>query len=316
MSGLLKTALQRVVTGADGPSIQSAPVPIPARATSAQDTKDDPPSPTGSISGDKYILVRAPKPEVRNRLMAEAGVKADIVKSMPSALQDQKSALCTTLSLKGDGVGMSRGLRPKVQSCTRVMPFSFSCQSAASGITTSVISIFPDANTTEWAAFVALYDEFRLSELDVHFQCMAISPAGGTGGISQDSFAVMAYDPTNSGALSSVRQGTEYDRHILLVPSPVLGTATSSATMKYGFLRASGTPHVLHVKLPSDRAEVLNISSSNTVVSSPGQWKSLNTSGSNNPDGFIKVYNVSDNTTAAITFAGVVYCTVQFRQSV
>lgn len=311
---LQKTALQRVVTGADGPSIRSAPVPIPARATCAQGLIDGPPSPTASISEDKYVLVRAPKPQFRVRQLAEADVKADIVKSV-SAIADQVSELRTPL-YRPMATAAKSVMRnsAKMQMLRCRIPYSFALTSAVTGVATAVAAISPDSNSTEWAAFAALYDEFRVAGFDCEYFVPAISPAGGTGGVTIDSAHVLAYDPVDSTALTSVRQGTEASRHTLKMPSPVLGTATTSATQKYGFIMQDGKPFSLKVRFPKGKAEALALGTPpSTIVASPGQWKLVGTAGTNSPDGWLKVYHVSDYTTTAVDTTGIVYVDVEFR---
>lgn len=308
--------------GKDGLISRSEPIPILRRATRDSKAPDDelPPSPTASISGDKYILVRAPKPPVVPTVSTLCGGGNAVVKAI-AATVDQKSDLCTSdgdtkVSLSGNrGTLSSRAttlLRKGMKEMETIVPFSFSLNCAVSGISTSVLSVLADANSAEFGAFLLLYDEYRVRGGRVEYFLPCLSPAGGSAGVSQDSMHVMVYDSVDTTALTSVRNGCEYEQHKLIAPAPVLGTATSSATMKWGFSNTTGKPFVFEFTTP--QAGSMAISGGGSVTQSAGQWKSLNNVASNNPDGCIKVYNVSDYSTAATTCTGVVHLDIQFRR--
>ena len=200
---LLKTALQRAVISADGPSSQSAPISIPARATSAQDTKDEPPSPTASISGDKYILVRAPKPTVRSSQLADAVVKADIVKSV-SALSDLKSEPCTTLSKERMQSLLSEHATNGVVKIR--LWIAYQTSSAAATPQAPVTAVDPSV-ATEFASLANLFSEFRvMPDAGVRY-LLSWSGAPNT------QIMATAYDPSLGTQLTSTLNGFESKQH-------------------------------------------------------------------------------------------------------
>ncbi len=205
-------------------------------------------------------------------------------------------------------VGLKRGVKP----LRFTMPFSFSVTAATTGIVTGITSVLPDANTSEWAALAALYDEYKTHGGAVRFTLPVQSPQPGTAGLGPDNMFVMAWDPVDPTVLSSVRSGCELAQHKLLSPSLITSGVTDHKTAVFGFRCGDSAPFLFRWR--TGPAAALAINSSGALNSTPGQWKLINAAGSNVPDGYLKVYtSVSATGSATAAVVGVVYIDVEFR---
>ncbi len=313
---LQKTALQRAVTGSDVPPTQSDPIPIPGRASRTLDVKFDPPSPTASLNGDKYVLVRAPKPRAYVSQLAEVGVGSTSIEKDDSKRADRVSApILAPLSAASAGSGMvMRALRmTKADAVVIRVPYSFSMTSATTGICNASLSVTPDSNSAEWGALAALYDEYRASRIRVEYWLPQSSKTTGT--VSVDDMSVMAYDPVDPNALTGVRNGCEYAVHTLKCPSLPRNAAATPVSLSnwLAYHHEGGKPYLLDVTLQENKA--LAISNTGAINYSPGQWKSVNAAGSNSPEGQLKFYGTFDTNGAAVTcVTGIVTVMLHFRR--
>jgi hypothetical protein len=271
--------------------------------------EEAPPSPTASLQGDKYVLVRAPKPQSRVALSAVGDAKAVVVKTA-SATVDQKSELRTNNTTAGGVV--QRGMKSKLQPTSLMIPFSFAMQAASTGICSAVVAVTPDSNSAEWSALSALYDEYRLDRVTVDYAIPALTPAPGASGLGPDTaMSVLAYDPVDSSALNAVRNGVEYSQHNLVSAKPAYVTATTgTATAKFGFY-PKGETFRLDVKIP--KVAVTAFNSSGVALATPGQWTAVLNAGSNLPQGWIKAYMTTDFSTTSTAICGVMRCWISLR---
>jgi len=196
------------------------------------------------------------------------------------------------------------GLKP-----TRyTLPYSFAMNCAAGGLITSLTAVTGDANTAEWAAFQALYDEYRILGGKVDFGLTYQTPAGAN--TVDAMFFVMGYDPVDGSSLTGVRNGTELSQHTLRMARPVGTQGTTSANLSMSFNPSSGKPIQFKFRTPP----VAAFAASQTAVAlASGAWKILNNSGSNNPDGYLKVYGTSDNANVVTCVTGIIYLDIEFR---
>jgi hypothetical protein len=122
---------------------------------------------------------------------------------------------------------------------------------------------------------------------------------------------VLVYDPGNSTALSSVRQGVEAAFHDLRVPSYTTTTSASSAAAGavLGFQSANGKPYTLSFKCKPALQIV-----SGAVSEVPGTWVACAASGSNPGQGFLKAYGQFGTSTGVYPVVmGMVMVDVEFR---
>jgi hypothetical protein len=201
---------------------------------------------------------------------------------------------------------VKRGLKP-----TRVTvpySFTFTC-SAGTGVVSASQAVYADANNPEWNSFAALYDEYRVHGGLVKFQLVYTSPLMATG-LDPNSMFVLCYDPTDATVLGSVREGTEMGQHTLVAASTVMYAGATNA-YALGYARADGKPH--EFKFSTGAVKGVTISSTGAINYSPGQWKGVNATGQNSPDGQLKTYGQTAYATATISVVGIVYLDVEFR---
>lgn len=246
---------------------------------------------------DQYVLVD-------KKTLAAAKLAALPPSGM---LADSKEAPLPLLRTMSGAVNTA--MKSKLQNLRLTIPFSIAFSSAVSGIVSSVVAVSPDSNASEWAAVTGLYDEYRLRGFKVKYAIPAYTPAPGAAGLGPDAaLSVLAFDPVDSSALTAVRNGCEYSQHKLLASSPALVAATTgSSNAKFAFPGM----HNLDVKVQPVLSTAFN--STGAAISTPGEWTNVLNSGTNLPQGWLKVYMTTDFTTVSTALTGIVYCDVEFR---
>lgn len=204
-----------------------------------------------------------------------------------------------------------KGQRVGVQPLRLRIPFSFAvAATAATGIVSNVTTLLPDSNGVEWNALNTLYNEYRLMGIHVDFTPVYQSPPGSA--IVDALMYVLAYDPLNSAALTSVRAGSELTYHKVVYGHPMTQQTNSSALVN-SFANVTGKPHQLKAKVDN----LMALQGSGTALTgAPGQWLVMNAAGSNTNQGYLKSYGVSDWTTAGTAVGGIVYMDIEFRSRV
>jgi hypothetical protein len=213
---------------------------------------------------------------------------------------------------KGAVMLLTRAVKP----LRLTIPYSFSQTAASTGIVNSVTVLQVDSNTTEWAAAIALYTQFKVHGGVVKYFLVSPSQAQPSGGLSPDNAFTMCYDPANSTALSSVRQGCESTYHDLRVPSYTTNTAATGpnpgGTAVWGYHSANGKPYTLKFQCKGAMQIV-----SGAVNETPGMWQACASSGSNPGQGFIKSYGqFATNTGNYTAVCGFIFVDVEFRNRV
>ncbi len=282
-------------------------------------------SPTRSLAGDqdedKYVLVRKSLLPGGGKTVPvdtkSAVVKADLSTSVSKSTErtnDERPPVCKpTAALVTVHTQISQHLaaaRSGLKPMSIIVPYSFTMNCAAgSGIISSTLPVLADSNANEWNALVALYDEYRISGATVRYFLPYTSP-NITSSLSADSMFVLAYDPTDSSALTSVREGCELAQHALVCGSHLLTDAVAGTT-RMAFLPSTGKPHTFKFSLNEVKAPTINVSGA--INFSAGMWKSANGAGGNSPDGSLKAYGVSSSATTVVCVSGIVYLEVHFR---
>lgn len=246
---------------------------------------------SGTI-GEKYQLVQVTTDD------DDVSDVKDVKASVPPSAS-------TVKKLMGRGVGRSLGIKPM----RARIPYSFQMSSSVTGLVNSVLAVTADANTTEWAAFQTLYDEYRVLGGEVKFFIQAQTPPASALAPSVDNAFVMVWDPVDAAALTGVRNGCEATYHTLIVPQATsAGTNSNAIVMSYG--HANGKPYVLRWKTSGVKDLAIT---SGAIVQSPGQWKNLNSAGNNNADGTLKVYTQTDYAAVTGCVIGIHYVDLEFR---
>ena len=270
------------------------------RAASVAPSAPQPPSPTASLNGDKYVLVRVPKPAPSTISQPKDCEKADQKSVVKDFLADQKSDLGTD-----ERTTMPLLMQPALKSSvgnpyTSRMSFRrtnegvklrtvYSLQLAcdAAGLSNVTSDILPSNNSAEWAAVQALYEEWKVTRLRLHILPMARF----TRSSSPTSVNAMAVGVSFATSVvpGGIRQVLELTNHTLFYPRLVTaGTTPAGDVYSYD---TNGEPRVLEVKIPKG-----TMTAGNTLSYATGNWQS--TFGPY-AIGAIKLYsqtsNVSDN---------------------
>ncbi len=267
-------------------------------------------------NSDQYVLVRLSDVKAKQSDYTDQGVTPGPAKAGTAAMTSNADVKARTevaskaVSVRSQVNQQLMQARQSLQPISIVVPYSFSMSCAVgTGIVSSAQLVLADSNNAEWNALVALYDEYRVSGGTVKYQLPYTSP-NLTSGLTADSMFVMAYDPTDSTALTSVREGCELSQHTLVSGSQILVDAIAGTT-RVGYFNSLGAPHQFKFHLKEVEAPTINLSGA--INFSAGMWKSANAAGGNSPDGSLKVYGTSSNTTAVVCVAGIVYLRVHFR---
>jgi hypothetical protein len=265
-------------------------------------------SPAGAAAkpskAEEYVLVRR---ELADEGGAAAYTQLDTDTKQPVLAAPSAQRVRAILSGKG-----RKGLKP----IRVVIPVSYTFLGATSGASSSAQTVVPDTNTTEWSAFQALYDEYKVHGGTYKFFVPNSAPTPtGSGGLGTNEMLVMGYDPVDSTALTSVVNGCELSQHLLIAPSFVgfaqaTGTTTAGGEL-FGYAAVGGKP--FEFKWRTSPVQALSIQSG-AISQSPGSWKAIQASGSNSPDGSLKMYSVLAASTGTRTaVCGVLYLDVEFR---
>jgi len=169
-----------------------------------------------------------------------------------------------------------------------------------SGIINLVVSLTASA-TSEWSSISALFDEVRMTggTYDFVHNCQGVYATGVTDTSFNSSYLALAFDPTDSGALTSVLQATEYSNHKLY---PTNQAILSNAA--YGTVLTTKRRNVFHWR-PEP-----GVFANSTVSVGAAQWQPTS---SVLPCGFLKFYTVGAEVVAKKVAAGVLYFDVELR---
>jgi len=171
---------------------------------------------------------------------------------------------------------------------------SISFNTNGAGLITGTVPLDP-STITEFSSVAQLFDEFRVVSGVYKFGVLAAMVNGGT---NLQSFIVVAYDPTDGTALTSLVAGCQLETH-LLVRKPIFSGGAA-------ILNPADKLHSLRVKVPS--GVLTGVGTPVTVGASA--WQP--TAGTPQPYGWFKAYG--DNLGATATgFSGVMVFDVEFR---
>jgi hypothetical protein len=263
----------------------------------------EPPSPTASLSGDKYILVRAPlRRDTAQSVVKDLGtdVKEPALCTESVSLQNDHGLKSASQSSSG-AAGMSRIKYSKTQegiTVRTVYSQSFGCDAGGKADVTSDIT--PWSNTTEWGALSTLYSEFRCKRVRLRI-CPYARWTRASAPFSTNMMAV-GFTPTSSAIPGGVRQVLELTNSTLFVPRLVTAGATPAGDV-YSF-DTNGHERTLAFDLPKGPM----VAGSGTVYTS--DWTSTYAP---IPPGAIKLYVQSSNVSEAICIV-FIEVDMEFRQ--
>jgi len=135
---------------------------------------------------------------------------------------------------------------------------------SASSANTAVAVSFPlvPSASSEWTGFASLYDEVKVTAVDVHYVAgRNVDPSTYTGGSAV--WVAMGYDSTYASSPGSVPDVLESQQHKLTVAASLLGTVVGSSQ-----------PEVFHIKIPQGTvANATPVTGGTGIVANfPGEW--------------------------------------------
>lgn len=207
---------------------------------------------------------------------------------------------------RGGRAGKAKG-PSGVKPVTYRVPFSVGLSNVAGGVVNATSIVFADSNATEWAAFAALYDEYRVMGGRFRFNPAYQAPAGSFG--PDAAFFAIAFDPIDGTTASSVRQITESSFH-KLVSGQATSIGANSVNVSLSFGKGAGEPYELKWRNTMVQAVTANTT---TVSFASGQWKKIAAAGSNGGDGAFKTYGTSDLAGVQVCVSGICVLDVEFR---
>jgi hypothetical protein len=181
----------------------------------------------------------------------------------------------------------------------------------ASTVTTGVVSTplpIVITDSPEFTSLAALFDEYRFVSGRYDYVILTPTPTVviATSSLTVNSNAVIGFDPSDNTTPTDVRDVLQLEYHLQKYPrmiaTPTLGTYVGV----YGDVE--NRPYRFNWSYKDDAAFT-----GNGGAVGPGQWKSTAGNVSSFPDGSLKPYYLTGESTAKTTFTGVMYWTVHFR---
>jgi hypothetical protein len=166
--------------------------------------------------------------------------------------------------------------------------------SAANTALTTVLALTP-SYSSEFSSFAALFDSVKVHGCRVNYSISA------SAAITSPSLAVVAYQPTDVSALTSIASGCETDQHQLVSLAPAALTSaqpqavTSRGLWSKQFIVPKGSP----------------ARSSATSTTFGNEWAS--TSDTDDAFGYLKIYLGALGTGVVSTWTYVLYVDCSFR---
>ncbi len=175
-------------------------------------------------------------------------------------------------------------------------------QSAAANTATAFGFVIQPNLDSSWASWQGVFDEFKVLQAELMFN--AFYTVDPTAMPANSANAIVAYDPTNSIALSSVNAGLQFERWVLqriMIPAASGPKVSPMVTTKDGFTH-------LKVKPPPGQVN----STVDTLNSGGSQWRPTSNAVNYNWGAFIG-YQSQGGTTSVIRTEGFVRMLVEFR---
>lgn len=263
---------------------------------------------TNQTASDDFVLVKVKAADMKK---ATAVVQTAVDYSSAGAgNKDAKASTATATKPLGllrrvtAGTGLKYGLKP----LTIVLPISVQVSNTSASVCAAVLPVDVSASA-EWSSLQQLYDQYRFKRGCIKMLYFANGNSFTPPSSLSDTMFVVAWDPVDQSALTSVRQGAELAQHRLSAPPVATQSGTAiqfSGTNPYD---AAGTAFKF---APVNK--VMAITASGTVNESPGCWKELPNSGSNgSPDGVLKFYNYNGLANGVAVVGAILFVEVELR---
>jgi hypothetical protein len=197
-------------------------------------------------------------------------------------------------------------------SCYGTKPVKFMCTGFKffqSTVTTGLVStpnIILLTDLLEYASLIELFDEYRFVSAKYRFHVPCPTPTLVLATSTFDPQLVIGFDPADATALTSVALGTQLQYHKLIGARTIATPATGTYVGVFG--RADNEPYELEWHYRNDEAVT-----GNGGVVAPGMWKSTQGNINTFPDGTLKPFYLSGETTVKVCVTGILYAMVEFR---
>jgi hypothetical protein len=201
---------------------------------------------------------------------------------------------------RGGGGSRAKGLKP----ITLLLTAQFNLTSSGAGSFNPVVPLTADGNTNDWNALLALYDEYKCSHISIKWGNYNLNNPG----VNSD--MIVAYDPADGTALTSVAAGATLSHHLLSAPTQALSISNSAPVFAYA--KNNGVPYKLDVKLRADTALAVS-SGVGSIVALPDTWTILASAGANIPLGWLRTYSTTTQVNGVTVLSGVIVYTCSFR---
>jgi hypothetical protein len=185
-------------------------------------------------------------------------------------------------------------------------PFTTFTSSAGAAIAQSIPAI--PANSAEWAGYANLYDEARVTGLEVHYHVgQTVTNSGGSpaGGIA---WSALGYDSTYNSTPNSIQDVLESSHHQL----KAIGCNNLSNVGQVTI--APDGHYVFHVKIPQGPvANATPVTGGTGIVANfPGQWMAVGDTGDS--VGFLRLYVMAAVGTGVMSMSYSVKYNLEFRE--
>lgn len=248
------------------------------------------------------LVVASPPPPAGWALIAKPDVKQPAVDG--EMVKMYKQAFETELKIARDALASAFGSKP----VRFVLPVTTSISTTT---ITGVVSATTPQDITlspEFASLALLFDEYKFEKGKLEFTIWTPTPTIvlATSTITEASMFAIGWDPSDSTVATNLRDILQLEYHRLITPT-IRPTATAG-TFVGTFGRESGSLY----ELSWDYKDTAALTGNGGVVG-PGMWKSTQGNVTNFPDGSLKPYYISGETTSKTCLVGVQYWTVAFR---
>ena len=161
---------------------------------------------------------------------------------------------------------------------------------------------------SEWASLAALFDEYRVRRGRYEFYCVHPTQAVAltASSLTGDSLLTVAYDPSDATAAASSNELTQLEYHKQVFPR--MSSTSTGGTYVGLFGKVNNEPYVLHWSY-LDSAAITG----NGGVVAPGAWKATAGNVNTFPDGTIKPYFLSAETSVKVSIIGTMFLDIEFR---
>lgn len=243
--------------------------------------------------------------------------EGDYVLVPRSALQ-QTGSFAAAASAAGAGDAKAAAVKSKVSAAARMVravglkeitltiPMEVAIVNTNANAADGSFAIFPDQNGAEWAALIALYDEYKVLGGTFDFATNYLGATLTNASGQQRPQTCVGYDPVDGQVPSSAVQVAELAQHVDLYPVIFQDSVTASNARPVFMGRHS-------LKWTTQRSKALSVASG-AITAATDEWLQTLAAGSNVPCGYFKCFGTAWFTAASLPcISGLNYIRMKFR---